>query len=58
MAKINRKKEYADYGEYLEDAYEEAMDRASTEYTYGPPSNRVTIRKSKGRLEAVWNRKR
>ena len=56
MAKINRKKEYADYGEYLEDAYEEAMDRACTKYTYGPPSNRLTIKKSRGRLEAEWNR--
>ena len=51
---MKSKKEYSDYGEYLEDAYEETAERAAS---FGLPSNRVTIRNQKGTLEASWKRK-
>lgn len=49
------KKEYKDYGEYLEDAYEEMAERSAR---YGQPSNMVTVRKKKGTLEAEWNKRK
>ena len=57
------KKEYQDYGEYLEDAYEEWCDlleeqRKQTERSaqYGLPSNRLTITEYNGEMKAEWNR--
>lgn len=57
------KKEYQDYGEYLEDAYEEWCDlleeqRKQTERSaqYGLLSNRLTITEYNGEMKAEWNR--
>jgi deoxyadenosine/deoxycytidine kinase len=57
------KNEYQDYGEYLEDVYEEWCDLLEEQYEiginsaqYGPPSNRLTITQHNGQLKARWNR--
>lgn len=50
------KREYRDYGEYLEDAYEEAIDdtrrKCHAEYICG--SRRLDIDLKGGRLEATF----
>lgn len=54
------KKEYKDYGEYLEDAYEESLAEcekmAARSAQYGQPSNKLTITEKNGELEAEWIR--
>lgn len=59
------KKEYQDYGEYLEDAYEEWCDlleeRRKKEIRsaqYGAPSNRLTITEYNGEMIAEWSREK
>ena len=59
MAKV-----YQDYGEYLEDAYEEWCEKMVEEQQgqyervaqYGPSSNRLTIVEVNGTLRAEWSR--
>ena len=57
------KKAYKDYGEYLEDAYEEWCDLINKQRKsrgrsakYGPLSNRLTITEYNGELIAEWSR--
>lgn len=49
-------KEYRDYGEYLEDAYEQqilaAMKKKSDTYIYG--NRKLTITEKNGELIAEW----
>ena len=51
-----KKKEYQDYGEYLEDAYEEAALKKMYErgevYIYG--KKKLTITENNGKLTAEW----